>query len=82
MRIVLLLSKEFARWILISNIIAWPIALYTMNRWLQNFAYRTEIDIWPFLLAGLIILVIALLTLSYKVISVAIANPIVALRYE
>jgi putative ABC transport system permease protein len=81
-RIVLLMSKEFTRWVLVANIIAWPVAWYAMNKWLQNFAYRTSIGIWIFLLAGLIVFIIALLTLSYKAISAALANPIKALRYE
>ena len=80
--IVLLLSKEFTRWVLISNIIAWPIGWYVMNRWLQNFAYRADIEIWVFFLSGFIVLLIALLTLSYRAISAAVANPADALKYE
>jgi putative ABC transport system permease protein len=80
--IVLLLSKDFTRGILVANIIAWPIAWYTMSRWLQNFAYRANIHIWIFILAGSIVFFIALLTLSYKTISAALANPVEALRYE
>jgi len=80
--IILLLSKEFAKWILIANIIAWPIAYFAMNRWLQNFAYRINIGLGTFILAGLIVLVIALLTVSYQAIKAARANPVDALRYE
>jgi putative ABC transport system permease protein len=80
--IILLLSKEFAKWILIANIIAWPIAYFAMNRWMQNFAYRINIGLSAFILAGLITLVIALLTVSYQAIKAARANPVDALRYE
>jgi putative ABC transport system permease protein len=80
--ITLLLSKEFSRWVLISNIIAWPIAWYAMSRWLQNFAYRVTILPWTFLLAGLLAFLTALLTVSYKAARAARANPVEALRYE
>ena len=53
-----------------------------MNKWLQNFAYRINLTIWPFLLAGLAALVIALLTVSWQAIRAATANPVEALRYE
>jgi len=80
--IVALLSKEFIKWVLVANFIAWPIAYYAMNKWLQNFAYRINIDWWTFLLAGALALVIALLTVSYQAIRAATANPVEALRYE
>ena len=80
--IVLLLSKEFTKWVLIANLIAWAIAYYTMNKWLQNFAYRINIGWWVFLLAGTLAMVIALLTVSYQAIRAAAANPVKALRYE
>ena len=80
--IVMLLLKKFAKWILIANIIGWPIAYFAMNRWLQNFAYRINIGPGAFILAGLIALVIALLTVSYQAVKAARANPIEALRYE
>ncbi|GAG11308.1 unnamed protein product, partial [marine sediment metagenome] len=63
--IVFMLSKEFVKWVLIANVIAWPIAYYAMNKWLQNFAYRIDMSIWLFVLAGLLALVIALLTVSF-----------------
>jgi len=58
--IVLMLSKQFGKWVLISNAIAWPLAYYFIHRWLQNFAYSTRIDLPTFLFAGLLVLVIAL----------------------
>ncbi len=77
-----MLSKVFTQPVLVVNLIAWPIAHYAMNKWLQNFAYRIDITIWPFLLAGLAALVIALLTISWQAIRAAMANPVEVLRYE
>jgi putative ABC transport system permease protein len=80
--IAVMLSKQFTKWVLLSSIIAWPFAYYFMNKWLKNFAYRTSIDIATFLLSGLLVLVIALLTVSFQSIRAAVANPADSLRYE
>ena len=80
--IVFLLSKEFTRWVIVANVIAWPIAYFIMNSWLQNFAYRIEMNIWIFLIAGMIALSIALLTVSSHSIKAALADPVESLRYE
>jgi putative ABC transport system permease protein len=80
--IILLLSKEFLKWIVLANIIAWPVAYYLMNKWLQDFAYRIDISWWIFALSGGIALLIALATVSFQAIKAAIANPVEALRYE
>lgn len=80
--IVLLLSKEFTRWVLIANIIAWPIAYFVMNRWLQNFAYRINIGIGIFLLSAMIAFVIALATVSFQAVKAALSNPVDVLKYE
>jgi putative ABC transport system permease protein len=80
--IVFLLSKEFTKWVLLSNIIAWPLAYLVMNHWLQNFAYRINIGLGSFVLAGVLALVIALLTVGYQAVKAARANPVEALRYE
>ena len=80
--IIFLLLQEFTKLILLANVIAWPIAYFTMNRWLQNYAYRIDIGLSAFVLAGLIVLGIALLTVSYQAIKAARANPVDALRYE
>ena len=77
-----MLSKEFTKWVLAANVIAWPIAYFAMNRWLQNFAYRIDIGMGPFILAGVSAFVIALLTVGYQAIKAARANPVDALRYE
>jgi putative ABC transport system permease protein len=80
--IILLFTQEFIKWVLIANIIAWPIAYYLMNRWLQNFAYRTNIGLSTFIFSAALALFIALVTVSYQSIKAALANPIEALRYE
>jgi putative ABC transport system permease protein len=80
--IMCLLSTEFTKWVLIANILAWPIAYYAMNRWLQGFAYRTSIGLEPFILGAVFAFVIALVTVSYQAIKSALANPIESLRYE
>jgi putative ABC transport system permease protein len=80
--IVTLLTKDYIKWVLIANIVAWPVAWFAMNKWLQNFAYRIDLTIWPFLLSGLMALMIALLTVSWQAIRAARANPIESLRYE
>jgi len=80
--LVLLLSKEFTRWVLLANVIAWPIAYYCAEKWLQDFAYKTEIGIWTFVLSGAAALLIALATVSYQAIRSATANPVQSLRYE
>jgi putative ABC transport system permease protein len=80
--IVALLSRESAKWILIANVIAWPAAYYTMDRWLQNFAYKTSDGVWIFVISGGAALLIALLTVSFHAIKAAMANPVESLRYE
>jgi putative ABC transport system permease protein len=81
-QIVLLLSKEFTRLIVLAFVVAAPISYFAMNRWLQDFAYRTEINPFIFVLAGLFALVIAWLTVGYQALKAALANPVEALRYE
>ena len=80
--IIQFLSKEFLSWVLLANIIAWPIAFFAMNKWLQNYAFRIELGIWVFLFSGVLAMIIALLTVSYQTINVAATNPIDILRYE
>ena len=65
-----------------ANIVAWPIAYYAMNRWLQGFAYRTGIELWTFFIAAFIAFIFALLTVSYQTIKAARSNPVDLLRYE
>lgn len=76
------MSKEFLKLVFIANLIAWPLAWFAMDRWLNNFAYRIEIAWWVFIAAGALALAIALLTVSWQAIRAAAANPVKALRYE
>lgn len=80
--IVALLSKDFLKLVLIAIVIASPIAWYIMHKWLQDFAYRINIEWWIFLLAGIIATVIAFLTISYQAIKTANSNPVKSLRTE
>ncbi|MEO5978268.1 MAG: ABC transporter permease [Chryseolinea sp.] len=80
--IVTMLSKDFVWLILISMVIATPIAWYTMDKWLEDFAYHISIQFWIFVLAGVAALVIAVLTISYQAIKAALANPVIALKSE
>jgi putative ABC transport system permease protein len=80
--ILSLLSKDFVKLVVVANIIAWPVAWYAMNRWLQDFAYRIDIGWWVFAFAGGLALLIALLTVSTQAIKAALANPVESLRYE
>ena len=81
-RIVIHLSKDLTRLVLLANIIAWPMAWYLLHRWLQSFLYRTQIHFDIFIVAGIITFIIALLTVSYQSIKAATANPVDSLRYE
>jgi len=80
--IVLLLSKDFSKWVLAANIIAWPLAYYFMDRWLGNFAYRIGIKWDIFIFSGIITAVIALLTVSFHSIKAANSKPANTLKYE
>jgi putative ABC transport system permease protein len=80
--ITALLSKDFLKLVLVSVLIASPIAYYFMDKWLQDFAYRVDISWWIFALAGIVAIVIALLTVGYQSIKAALANPVKSLRTE
>ncbi|MGN6542686.1 MAG: ABC transporter permease, partial [Ginsengibacter sp.] len=77
-----LLSKDFIKLVLIALVIASPIAWFGMHKWLQGFAYRIDIGIWVFILAGVLAILIALLTVSFQAIKAAVANPVNSLRSE
>jgi putative ABC transport system permease protein len=80
--IVGMLSKDFVKLVVIAAIIAFPVAWYAMNAWLQDFVYRIQIGWWVFAVAGLIALLIALATISFQAIRSALANPVRSLRTE
>ncbi|HEY5510050.1 MAG TPA: ABC transporter permease [Prolixibacteraceae bacterium] len=80
--VMILLNKDFVKWVAIAFVIATPISWYVMHRWLESFAYKTELSWWIFAMAGLLAMVIALLTVSWQSWKAATRNPVEALRYE
>jgi ABC-type antimicrobial peptide transport system permease subunit len=80
--IVALLSKDFIQLVLISLIIAFPVAWFAMNKWLQGFVYRINISWWVFAIAGITAILIAFITVSFQTIKAAVANPVKSLRTE
>ncbi|UCE42383.1 MAG: ABC transporter permease [Candidatus Aminicenantes bacterium] len=80
--IIILLGRELLKWVLLANLIAWPIGYFAMNKWLENFAYRTRLSVELFLLSSLLALIIAALTVGFQTLKSATANPIDSLRYE
>jgi putative ABC transport system permease protein len=80
--VITLLSKDFLSLVIVASIIAFPIAWWVMNRWLQDFVYRISIGWWIFLIAGIIAIIITLLTVSFLAVKAAVANPVKSLRTE
>jgi putative ABC transport system permease protein len=80
--ILVLISKEFIILILIAFILAMPVGYYFINKWLQDFAYRVDIGWWIYALAGFLVILIAIVTMSFRALKAALANPVVALRSE
>jgi putative ABC transport system permease protein len=78
----MMLSLQFALWVMITNAIAWPLAYFVVNGWLPNFAYRTSIGLWIFFLSALLALVMAVLTVSLQAFKSGPANPFDSLRYK
>ncbi|MEP7323705.1 MAG: FtsX-like permease family protein, partial [Saprospiraceae bacterium] len=77
-----LVSKDFIKLILIAAVIAFPLAWYVMNKWLNDFAFRIEISLWIFVVAGLAAVGIAVVTVGYQAVKAALANPVRSLRSE
>jgi putative ABC transport system permease protein len=80
--IVTTISRPFLLWVLLANLIAWPVAYLIMYRWLQNFPYRTTIQPWVFVVAGLVAFFISLLTVGFQALGAARSNPVRSLRTE
>ena len=80
--IFILISKQFFKWVIAANVIAWPVAYFVMREWLSGFAFRTSLNIMFFIFALAIALAITMITISYQVLKAALANPINSLRYE
>jgi len=81
-RIIMMINLEFIRWILVSFVISCPIIIYFMNKWLENFAYRIHLNLWIFMVAGLITIIISLLTVSWHTWHAATRNPVDCLKHE
>ena len=80
--ITMMLSKEYTKWVLLANLIAWPSAYYLMDQWLRQFVYRTELRCDIFILAGVLVFLIAALTIIGHTLNAAMANPVKSIRYE
>jgi putative ABC transport system permease protein len=80
--ILMMISKDFLWLLVVSNIIAWPIAYFLMSSLLNNYAYRTNIAAWIFIASGVTAILVALLTVGIKIVRAAYANPVDSLRYE
>jgi len=77
-----LISKDFLKLVIISSVISFPLAWWLMNNWLQNYAYRITISWWIFIVAAVLAIFIALVTISFQAIKAALANPVKSLRTE
>jgi putative ABC transport system permease protein len=80
--IIFFLSRDFIKWVLAANLIAWPAAYFVMNNWLSNFAYHTNIGFESFIISCIASVLIALLTISYRAVRTALINPVDSLRNE
>lgn len=81
-RIIKLLASDFLKWIVVANVIAWPLGYFGINRWLNLFVYRVPLKVWPFLIAGISALIIALLAMSFQSVKAARTNPADVLRHD
>jgi putative ABC transport system permease protein len=79
---MVLMIKQFSKWILISTVIAWPLAFFLMRSWLQNFAYHVNLEIWIFIPSFFFALLVVILSVSYQTVKAATADPVESLRYE
>lgn len=80
--IVVMVSKNFTKWVILANVVATRAAWYAVSKWLQNFSYHIKISWWIFCFSGALALVIALLTVSFQAVKAVTSNPVKALRYE
>ena len=81
-QITSMLSFEFLRWVMLANLVSWPLAWYFMNQWLSNFVYHINISVFIFISAGLIGIILAFLTVVFQSMNAALRNPVETLRYE
>lgn len=76
------LTFQFLSWVVLANVIAWPVAYYYLSNWLENYPYRIQMNVWIFIGSGLMALLIAAITVSLQALKAATANPVESLRYE
>jgi putative ABC transport system permease protein len=76
------LSKDFLKLIALASLVAWPLSYWSISQWLQSYNYRIDLNIWLLVLPSLVVVGIALLTISFQTIKAARANPVKALKYE
>jgi len=81
-KIVLMLSREFTKLVILANLIAWPLAAYFMNKWLGNFTFKIQLELWVFLMSAGIVLILSLVIVITQSFKAAVANPADALKYE
>jgi len=82
MDLTILLSKQFLLLVLAANLLAWPLAYYYLGEWLGNFAYKINIQVWPFLIAATAVFLAAMITVAYQGIKASTINPIASLNKE
>jgi putative ABC transport system permease protein len=80
--VVAMLSKDFLRLVLIASLIGLPVAWWSMHKWLQDFAYRINISLWVYIIAAIVAVLIALITISFQSLKAALSNPVKNLRSE
>jgi putative ABC transport system permease protein len=80
--IMMLLSRDLLRWVALANLVAWPVAFFIMNKWLENFSYRIGLSWFFFVLAGLLTLFIAWFSTSFQAYKAANTDPVIALKHE
>ena len=81
-QILMLFLKQFSKWVLISNVLAWPLAYLAMKYWLQNFTYRVEFPFWTFIISLLLSLTIAVISVSWQSLKASRMNPAASIRVE
>lgn len=81
-KIIQILTSGFSKWVCIAFVLATPVAYFATRKWLENFAYKTSLSLWIFILAGVMALIIAIITVSWQTLRAAQKNPVEALRYE
>jgi putative ABC transport system permease protein len=77
-----LLTRDFIKWVVLAIVISWPVAYFVMDHWLQDFAFRISIGPWSFVLAGVLALAVAFITVGGQALRAALTNPVENLRYE